>query len=51
LKIVIPEGALDEPKKIEIKKVKMKGAVGPAFQISPDIKFKIPAIKCENNSN
>jgi len=54
LKIVIPDGALDEPKEIEIKKVKMKGAVGPAFQISPDIKFKIPAeisIKYENNSN
>jgi RHS repeat-associated protein len=54
LKIVIPEGALDETKEIEIKKVKMKGAVGSAFQISPDIKFKIPAeisIKYENNSN
>jgi len=54
LKIVIPDGALDETKEIEIKKVKMKGAVGPAFQISPDIKFKIPAeisIKYENNSN
>ena len=54
MKIVIPEGALDEPKEIEIKKVKMKGAVSSAFQISPDIKFKIPAeisIKYENNGN